>query len=202
MSPRRRALLVVAGASLLAVRAAPVPPVDGARALRLGGMLLLGDVVFRSGLSVESSAVLAARAHSRFSHVGIVAATGAGLRIVHALPPDGAFAGGVVASTWTEFALAPDVRAIGVYRVRGASQGERAQIAAGASGVLGLPFNSGLDLGTAHGLYCTQVALAGLVQIDRDVARFVRPTQLAFLSEPVYLPDSLLNWPRLVEIAG
>lgn len=201
MSPRRRALLASASMSLLGIRASPVAPAHGPEALRLAGILLPGDVVFRSGLSVESSAVLAARPHSRFSHVGIIADTSAGRRVVHALPPERGFAGGVVSSTWAEFAVAPDVRAAGVFRVSGASAGERARIAAQALRLLGAPFNSGLDLGLEHGVYCTQLALAALVKVDAEVATFVHATPITFLAQPVYLPDALLDWPRLVEIA-
>lgn len=200
ISPRRRALLVAAGASLLAIRAAPVPPVDGAHALRLGKLLLPGDVVFRSGLSVESSAVLGARAHSRFSHVGIVAPTRDGLRVVHALPADDAFGGEVVSSTWAEFAVAPDVRAIGIFGAQGVTTRERDRIAAEALRLLGMPFNAALALDDTRSLYCTQLALRALSQGDPSVKRYVRPTSLAFLAAPVYLPDSLLDWPRLVEL--
>ena len=200
-SSRRRAFLVAAGVALLSTRAAPLAMVDRAHALGYGQLLLPGDLVFRSGLSVESSAVLAARPRSRFSHVGVVADTHDGLRVVHALPPEGSFTGGVIASTWREFAVASDVRAVAVFRVRGVSARERVGIAAAALRQLGEPFNSELDLDPGHGVYCTQVALAALTHFDPTVAAFVRPTQLALLSQPVYLPDSLLDWPRLVQIS-
>lgn len=37
--------------------------------------------------------------------------------------------------------------------------------------------------------------------VDPTILAFVQPTPLALLSQPVYLPDSLLDWPRLVEIS-
>lgn len=201
ISAPRRALLLAVGVALLTTRAAPLTLPDRAHTLGLGQILLPGDLVFRSGLSMESSAVLAAAPHSRFSHVGVVADTHAGRRVVHALPPEASFPGGVIVSTWREFAAATDVRAVAVFRVRGLSARERAGIASQALVQVGKPFNSDLDLEPSHGVYCTQVALAALLHVDPTVSSFVRPTRLALLSQPVFLPDSLLDWPRLVEIA-
>ena len=202
ISHRRRTLLLAAGAAFLTSRAAPLPPVDGAKALRLGERVGPGDLVFRSGLSIESSAVLAARAQSRFSHVGVAVNSGTGLQIVHALPPAPGFAGGVVLTSWPAFAMAADVHAIAAFRVAHAGDSERARIADSALQLLGTPFNSGLELATGHGVYCTQLALSAVASGDPSIKHYVHPSPVAFLPDPVYLPDSLLDWPRLVELAG
>ena len=201
ITPRRRALLMAAGACVLLGRgAASRAGVDPRRALLLERALRAGDVVLRSGLSIESTAVLSARPQSRFSHVGIAVNSEAGIRVVHALPPEGTFRGGVVSSPWNEFAFSAEVRAVAAFRVQGASPEERGRIARTALQWLGTAFNSDLALGPGHGVYCTQLALSALASVDASVARFVRPSAVAFLPEPVFLPDSLLDWPRLVEL--
>jgi hypothetical protein len=200
--PRRRTLLLAAGAALITSRAAPLSPVDGGHALRLGQRVVPGDLVFRSGLSMESSAVLAARPHSRFSHVGVAVNSGMGLQIVHALPPAPGFAGGAVLSSWPAFAMAPDVHAIAAFRVAHAEDSERARIADAALQMLGAPFNSALELAPGHGLYCTQLALSAVASADPSIKGYVHPSLVAFLPDPVYLPDSLLDWPGLVEVDG
>lgn len=158
--------------------------------------------MFRSGLSIESEAVLAAHPRSRFSHVGIVVPSPAGPHVVHALPPEPGFSGGVVLTTWASFATAVDVRAIGAFRVTRTSPVDRERIAAAALRLVGMPFNAGLHLAPGHGVYCTQLAIAALASVEPQIARFVQPTPLALLEEPVYLPDSLLEWPRLAEISA
>lgn len=197
--PTRRAFLAAAAGSLVGTRAAsPAPNTD--LVARLGKLLCPGDAVFRSGLSLESGAVLAARARSRFSHVGIAAVSGSELHIVHALPPERGYAGGVVNTSWANYAAASDVEAVGVFRVAHASTGERTRIADGALRFLGTPFNSAFSLDRRDGVYCTQLALSALSCADPAITRAVLPTPVAFLPQPVYLPDSLLNWPRLVEV--
>lgn len=198
---RRRALLLAAGVALLSPGAAPLSLVDLTHALGFEKILLPGDLVFRSGLSMESSVVLAARPRSRFSHVGVVADTSDGRHVVHALPPEGQFPGGVVATVWRDFAVADKVRAVAVFRVRGVSERERIAIASEALRWVGKPFNTDLDFNAGHGVYCTQLALAALMCVDPTILSFVQPTPLVLLSQPVYLPDSLLDWPRLVEIS-
>jgi hypothetical protein len=192
---------MAAGAAVLIPRATSRPSIDGRRAFSLERAVLPGDVVFRSCLSIESAAVLAARARSRFSHVGIAVRSDSQMCVVHALPADRRSPGGVLLSPWETFATAPDVSAISAFRVAGISATERGRIVASSLRLLGVPFNADLALETDKGVYCTQLALLALSAADPSILRFVHPTTVGILPTPVILPDSLLDWPRLVELA-
>jgi permuted papain-like amidase YaeF/Yiix C92 family enzyme len=167
---------------------------------RLRQLLAPGDLVFRSGTSLESSAVLSARINSQFSHVGVAAFGGGELGVVSALPADRQFPGGVVWSDWDGYSLAEDVARVAIYRVTGASSADQLRIAATAMSLLGRPFDNGYRLRQTGRLYCTKVALQAVASVAPDILRAVRAQEIYFFDEPVYTPDSLLSWDRLVPI--
>lgn len=103
--------------------------------------------------------------------------------------------------TWAQYAQADDVEEVAVFRLGGLTPQERTRLAAVARGFLGRAFNAAFSLDDTGPLYCTQVALASCAAVDRTIYDWVKPTPVALMSDPVYLPVSLLNWPRLVEIA-
>lgn len=200
---RRRALLLACGAfvaGLPSATGAGGAPRDVAALERLGRSLRAGDLVFRRSRSLEGAAVLAASAGARFSHVGVAVETAGGLRIVHAVPPEGTQRGGVVAARWETFALAPDVEAAAAYRLAHLVPAAAARISEALDAVLGTSFNAGFTSDPRDGLYCTQVALLALASVDPALAASVRPTPLALLANPVYLPEALLAVPGLAEV--
>lgn len=155
-----------------------------------------GDVVFRVGTSPQSIAVRSVSTH-RFSHVG-VAVSASPVRIVHATPADEHTSGGVCGSTWAEFALGDDVESVHLYRVRSLDSTDRAQIVGEATSLIGRPFNSEFRLKAPDGsLYCTLLALRCLSRADPSVPDHVAPQRVSLLPDPVYLPESLVRWPRL-----
>lgn len=195
---RRRLLFSAAVASLCGGSAARIRTMPRREIAALAHLLKAGDVVFRTGLSLESRAVLEAAESAQFSHVGVVVRTAAGLRVEHAMPPEQGSPGGVVLSTWTEFALEADVVDAAVYRISELESDELARILLAAHAMLGRPFNSRFLAAAEDGaLYCTQFAISALAAGDATALHFMHATQLTLLPDPVLLPDALLAWPRL-----
>jgi len=168
---------------------------------QLASVVATGDLVFRTGGSIESLAVRTASYGADYSHVGVAVRTAEGLRIIHALPPEGDDHAGVIASTWADYALADDVQSVALYRIRGLTVDGGARMANAALNLLGRPFNRAFVLDEAHGLYCTQVALHAVCAVDPSVVGSIAPTAIPMLSEPVYLPSTLAHWPRLARVA-
>lgn len=180
------------------MRATPRPHVAAMERL-----LKAGDVVFRKGLSLESTAVLEAGDSAHFSHVGVVVTTPAGLRVEHAIPAERGSSGGVVLSTWSEFALAADVIDAAIYRISDLASDELARILFAARSMLGRPFNASFAASAGDGaLYCTQFAIGAVTAGDASALRFMHATRVTLLPDPVLLPDALLAWPRLRRVSS
>src|SRR5262249_7871081 len=78
-----------------------------------------GDLVFRRGRDLMSRLVLSQTDVARFSHVGLIAIKDGVLFVVHAIPRDGASAGGVLWEPLTEFASIANAAEVGIYRANG-----------------------------------------------------------------------------------
>lgn len=193
---RRRAALVALACSPLLTRSMAGVQRDVRGATELEARVMPGDVVFRVGTSPESIAVRSVSSH-RFSHVG-VAVCAAPVRIVHAAPADEHTSGGVCASTWAQFALKEDVESVHLYRVRALDSKDRAKVVSEATSLIGRPFDSEFRLKAPDSsLYCTLLALRCLARADPSVVDHVAPQRVSLLPDPIYLPESLLRWPRL-----
>lgn len=193
---RRRAALVALACSPLLTRSMAGVQRDVRRSIELEALVQPGDLVFRVGTSPESIAVRSVSSH-RFSHVG-VAVSASPVRIVHATPADKDTAGGVVESTWSDFGIREDVETVHLYRVRALQTRERATVVGAAVALLGRPFDSQFLLDAPDGsLYCTVLVLRCLAGADLAIFELVKPQQVALLADPVYLPESLLQWERL-----
>ncbi len=106
--------------------------------------------------------------------------------------------GGVCASTWAQFALKEDVESVHLYRVRALDSKDRAKVVSEATSLIGRPFDSEFRLKAPDkSLYCTLLALRCLARADRSVVDHVAPQRVSLLPDPIYLPESLLRWPRL-----
>lgn len=199
---RRRAALVALACSPLLTRSMAGVQRDLRAAIELEARVRPGDLVFRVGTSPESLAVRSVSSH-RFSHVGVAVAAPA-VRIVHATPADGHSRGGVVESTWAEFALGEDMESVHLYRVRALQAHERDQIVGAAVSFLGRPFDSQfrLEAPESGAVYCTLLALRCLARGDPGVFEHVRPQRVSLLDDQVYLPESLLQWERLEHVAA
>ncbi len=121
---------------------------------------------------------------------------------MHAAPAEHGRPAGVHDVSWRDYALANDVRAVSVHRVARLEPDEGERMASAARSFIGRAFNSAFLLSTASGVYCTQLALAACAAVDPTVLDWVEPTTVALLSDPVFLPDSILTWPRLLVVAS
>lgn len=108
-------------------------------------------------------------------------------------------AGGVIVSSWADYGVGEDVESVHLYRIKDLTSSERAHVVSAALSLLGAPFDAQFRLAPADGsVYCTMLALRAYGRADPSIFAHVRPRSVAMLDEPVYLPETLLEWPRLV----
>jgi hypothetical protein len=170
----------------------------GSRPSRLD--LMNGDLAFRSGRDLLARVVLSHGPASRFSHVGVIVIVDGKPAVVHAVPPEGRFQGGVIVEQLDRFA-APDAAGdVGLFRIRDAGRsGER--IREYALRQVGKPFDGAFSFADDGRMYCTELVLKALSAGGIDIAAHVPRTSMMLLAEPVVLPDHLMSSPLVEPLA-
>lgn len=203
-SPRRNrtaAFLAVLALTLFGGTAVPRPVPEAAvhASAPWAGRLDLvdGDLVFRTGRDVMARLVLSQGSASRFSHVGVIVRVDGAPFVVHAVPAEGRFQGGVVLEPLERFAAPRLAAGVGLYRVRGATRVSRDRIRDHALAQVGKPFDDAFSLADDRRLYCTELVLNALAAGGLDLAPTVPRVRMMLVTEPVVLPDGLTSSPRL-----
>lgn len=159
-----------------------------------------GDVLFRRGRSILSSAVLAADAEGRFSHVGIIVTLPDGLGVVHTVPGHADAGGGARGDPISEF-LDPDLAsAAALYRLIGDDR-ERSQLVQRAArdfATRAVPFDGDFDLEHQDRLYCTELVWAAFLRAGLDLTQgHFDSLDVPFAKGPHLLPSRLETSPHL-----
>lgn len=137
-----------------------------------------------------SRAVLSLDGKSEFSHVAIAVSDGVQIRMVHALPPEEAKAGGVIAESLESFLIPDLASAAALYRPRDARAGAIAAARAWRYARARAPFDSGFDLSTSGAVYCTELVWRAYLDAGVDLAG-------RDFHERYLLPSRLLTSPEL-----
>lgn len=159
-----------------------------------------GDLVFRRGIDLVASAVLAADSEARFSHVGIFLRLDGKAVIVHAVPAESGHDGGVIAEPIEAFlapAMAEDMAA---YRLEGLDKAAAARMRNYAIAAVGKPFDFALSMADDSELYCTELAIKSFVHAGIDLQPGLPTIRTIMMREPAVSPDALRRSPRLVEV--
>ncbi|MDE7103507.1 MAG: hypothetical protein K2O46_04555 [Bacteroidales bacterium] len=215
MRTRGRAVLAVAAlwlaaGGLTACRRAAVETeteaVAGFTALAVPDTLFqCGDLVFRRGRSAASDLVLLCEDEPVYSHVGLLAHTPDGWRVVHAAPDEAEARGRydrVVAEPPADFWLPQRCRAGGVYRLP-LTEAERELLNTEALRLAadGRPFDHRFDERDTAAFYCTELIcfLYTRIGLDPSQGRRTRDRLIPF-TPPLILPGHLLACPDLQTI--
>lgn len=165
-----------------------------------------GDLVLRRGVGWRADAV---RLASRFgySHAGLLKrGKGGQWLIVHAMPPEGDFRGGVVIEPLEHFAAADQAQSVAVWRSPGTSPHSVAKTTQVASRWAAdhMPFDEAFNLQSDDAIYCTELVwkaytLAGLPFSPRETSvgtfpfagLYMLPSDLLKAGDfrPVYEPN-------------
>ena len=161
-----------------------------------------GDLVFRRGRSAASDLVLLCEDQPVYSHVGLLAYTPDGWRVVHAAPGEADARGDydrVVAEPPAVFWQAQRCSAGGLYRLPlTEAERERLNTEALLLAAEGRPFDHRFDEHDTTALYCTELIcfLFGKIGLDPSQGRRTRDRLLPF-TPPLILPGHLLAHPDL-----
>ena len=159
-----------------------------------------GDLVFRTGRDIMSRLVLSQGHSSRFSHVGVVLKRQSGLVVVHALPRNGPFPGGVLVESLTVFAATDSASDIGFYRIKGVKPYSRNRVREYVLRQIGKPFDDDFLLSEDKKLYCTELVLKALDAAEIGVTTSVPQIHVMLIAEPVVTPDYLSKSSQLEAI--
>lgn len=155
-----------------------------------------GDLVFRRGRDAVSALVLA-HGEGRFSHVGMVLRTATGIRVIHAVPPEGTHPGGVVDEPLEQFAAPALTAEIAVFRLPNLGEDEHQRLRTYLRQREGAPFDAGLRMSEDESLYCTELVLRALDAAGVPVPDDLPGVWAPLLAEPAIPPEALLKLPGL-----
>lgn len=155
------------------------------------GQLSDGDLVFRTGRDLMSRLVLSQGDAPRFSHVGIIVKIEGGMFVVHAIPGDAKFSGGVVIEPLSIFASRENASDIGFYRVKALKRCSRKEIREYVLQQIGKPFDYTFLLSESCRMYCTELVLKSFASAGIDVGATVPQIHVMLLTEPIVPPDYL-----------
>ncbi len=204
------AALWVAVCGLTACRRAAIEAETGASAELMATaipdtLFQCGDLVFRRGRSAASDLVLLCEDEPVYSHVGLLAYTDDGWRVVHAAPDEADERGRydrVMAEPPADFWQPQRCRAGGVYRLP-LTKAERALLNTEALRLAaeGRPFDHRFDGLDTTAFYCTELIcfLYGQIGLDPSQGRRTRDRLMPF-TPPLILPGHLLAHPDLQTI--
>lgn len=161
-----------------------------------------GDLVFRQGRDVVSRIVLSQSDTPQYSHVGVIVKYGALTMVVHALPKEGSFAGGVVVEPLDRFASMENASSVGLYRVDGVGAKERRRVREFLFSQIGKPFDDSFSMKDDSAMYCTELAVKAYASARIDLAGRVGRVEVMTLPEPVVLPDALSTVPGVSLVFG
>lgn len=188
---------LLAGASVLARTTASVECCDpAAEATRTNNLQTFeqaaeGDLVFRSGRDMVSRLVLSQSDTPQFSHVGVIVRRDGRTLVVHALPKEGDFAGGVVIEPLSKFASMDNASSVGLYRVERLGAAERVRVRAFLLQQVGKPFDDRFLMTDDSAMYCTELAVKAYADSDVDLSEWVGRIEVLTMPEPVVTPDAL-----------
>lgn len=164
---------------------------DRARALRQLDIAQDGDLIFRQGRDMVSQLVLSQSSTPQYSHVGVIIKRGSSTMVVHALPKEGGFAGGVVIESLDEYASLENAVSVGVYRVDGMAVGKMGKMREYLLHQVGKPFDDDFSMADDGAMYCTELAVKSYVSADVDLDGRVGYIEVMTILEPVVTPDAL-----------
>lgn len=166
----------------------------------VSGSLSDGDLAFRTGRDMMSRLVLSQGDSSRFSHVGILLKQESDLAVIHALPRDGRFQGGVVIEPLRVFAASDNASDIGFYRVKGINTDARNSVREYVLRQIGKPFDYDFLMSEDEKIYCTELVLKAFAAAGIGIAKSMPNVQVMLIKEPVNPPDYLRRLPQMEAI--
>lgn len=159
-----------------------------------------GDLVFRAGRDIISTLVMSQSDTKQYSHVGVILKRNGHTLVVHALPSEGTFAGGVVVETLEVYASKKNASSVGLYRIEGLDQGEIGLIREYLLGQIGKPFDDSFSMKDEGAMYCTELAVKAYASAGIDLAGRAGRVEVMTMPEPVVLPDTLSTVPGIFQI--
>ena len=181
----RRAGLVLGAVTALFVSllwaapqaARPEPGAAPSRAARAGTLaaaaLAHGDLIFRSGTSLDSRLIRVVDRASRYSHVGMVDLSDGVVHVVHIEPGNDDVDGHVRREPLRDFLGDEKASGYAVYRVSGADDGRAAAAVRAALDyqAAGVTFDRRFDLETPATMYCTELVWRAYLAAGLDLTR-------------------------------
>ena len=161
-----------------------------------------GDFIFRAGRDIISALVMSQSDTRQYSHVGVILKRDGRALVVHALPREGTFAGGVVVETLEVYASKENASSVGVYRIEGLDQGDIGLIREYLLGQVGKPFDDSFSMKDEGAMYCTELAVKAYASAGIDLAGRVGRVEVMTMPEPVVLPDALSTVPGVSLVFG
>lgn len=194
-SPLLAGFLFLAQADSLPQPYALVPIADYAR-------FHSGDLVFRQGRDAASQIVLASRAASQFSHVGLLWVNRGAVWVIHAVPAESDHeTGRVKIEPLSLFSRSDRAARIAILQPpRAVGQGARA--ADNARHYLGRPFDTDFDLDNDHALYCTELVARAWSPLGLNLAQRLEPIHLPFHADNYLLPQTVYEQLQHSQVAA
>jgi hypothetical protein len=161
-----------------------------------------GDLIFRSGKGWRADAVRLA-SDAPWSHVGmLVGDARSGWYVVHAAPPEGSDAGGVVETPLVVFAGPEASSRISLFRYAGADARHAAALAVAArrKAAAAVAFDGRFDLASERSLYCTELVARVFAEMGMDLGAVPSKVSLGGVGGVVLLPADLLATGKLVPV--
>ncbi|MGB0768982.1 MAG: YiiX/YebB-like N1pC/P60 family cysteine hydrolase [Phycisphaeraceae bacterium] len=182
-----------------------VPPI----ALPDGVELRTGDIIIAGGVSMHSRVVMALTDDNKYSHVGLIENTPAGLFVIHAAPKgagDGGAGDRVARIPLAMFLADRGYVAIKVVRLDGDAAGPSrlaldACAFASACVDRAVPFDNDFDIGESRRMYCSELVYLAYQHAGHDWPdTIVRSVSTMLVDGPVILPDAFTQCDALTTV--
>lgn len=150
-----------------------------------------GDLVFRAGRDVIARLILTQGDSTRYSHVGVIVRRDNDLFVVHTLPHDESYSGGVFMESLASFTSSENAKDVGFYRVKDLRSDSRLKIRDYVLQQIGKPFDDKFQYSSDNSFYCTELAMKALAAGDADLSKSTKSVTVMLLTESVVPPDNL-----------
>lgn len=159
-----------------------------------------GDLIFRQGTDAVSAAVLASKAKSTYSHVGMIVVENEAVLVLHAVPAEAANeAGGVKLESINVFARSDRAAHVAIARPKTAFE-VGAVAAESALKYQGRPFDAAFNLQDASEIYCTELVARAYFPLNINFYQKLQAVNFPLINQPLLLPQDVFEQAQLIKV--
>lgn len=186
---------------LLLVTADAMPVLRSLVPIEIHVQLKSGDLIFRQGTDAVSAAVLAGKAKSIYSHVGMIMVKDGVPWVIHSVPAETeSEAGGVKLEPLDLFARSDRAIHVAIMRPRRMQADTGARAVSNALKLIGRPFDAAFNLQDDSEIYCTELVARAYFPLNINLYQKLQAVQLPFISGYFLLPQDIFEQSQLTKV--